>query len=76
MSGNAYWHTTDDELKYIRHQIGKASGLIATYTRAELLEGYIKGSQHRHWGGVDGPLVLDVARWELQKEQESSKWVV
>jgi len=71
MSGNR-WHNTEDELKYIRSQIGRAAGLLqptGPYTRAQLLEGYIRASLGRSWGHLDKFAIMNAAEHELRKEQ-------
>jgi len=72
MAGNSsHWHTTDDELKYIRLHIGRASGLLGNvFTRAQLLEGYIHGSRNRDWGKLDGEVIMREAEYELWKERD------
>ena len=72
MSGN-YWHNTDDEIRYVKQHIGRAAGLIqprGKFTKAQLLEGYIRGSAGREWGSLNGLAILIEAERELRKQRD------
>jgi hypothetical protein len=72
MGGNSsHYHTTEDELRYVQWQIGRAAGLLqfGKYSRLELLRNYINAAKLRDWNGLDGERILDAAKHELMKEE-------